>query len=106
MKRANNCKQAGQNQAYSECMQANSKQIRKIIQQESSRQMATLSNGKKQTIRKNINKKIKSFTEQCLIENGQFNGSMSGERRHPYCIYENMLELLINVQRNIDIYAH
>ena len=105
MDEANICNQVSQNYIYTECMQRNNNQIRKAILKKSQQRTKRFRASKKQVIVQNINKKMKSNLKQCLNEKTMFGDSMTGERRHAYCIYENILELLINVERNLEIYA-
>jgi len=105
MDEANTCQQVGQNHIYSQCMNNNNQRLRDTIMLKTKTQSASFGPSKQKRIKQNVDKKIKQSIKQCLDENAKFGDSMSGNRRHPYCLYENMLELLINVERNIEIYA-
>lgn len=105
MDKANTCNQAQQIEIYSECMQLNNERIKKSILSKSENQIQSFSRSKKQKVIQNINNKIQSNTKLCKNEKKRYGDSMTGQRRYPYCLYENMLELLINVERNIDIYS-
>jgi len=102
---SNNCNKADQNHVYSECMLLNNQRLKDAILRISQQQLKKYDAKKKQSITENINRKIKSINRNCLNEQAMFGDSMNGERRHPYCIYENSLELLINIEQRIDIYA-
>lgn len=106
MDKANTCKQAQQSHIYSECMRLNNEWLKKTVFSKSEYRMQSFASSKKQKVLKNINIKIQSNTQHCKDEKTRYGDSMTGERRFPYCQYENMLELLINVERNIDIYSH
>jgi hypothetical protein len=106
MDEANACGQAHQNYIYSECMQINYEKLKKNILNKSQQQLQNYGTSKKQKLLQNINNKIKSNHKLCTNEKARLDDSMNGERRYPYCLYENMLEVLINVERNIEIYAH
>ena len=105
MDNANACNQAQQSYVYSQCMQENNEQIKKNLLSKSQQQIQNFSSSKKRKVQQNIENKVKSNTKHCKIEKEKYGDSMTGERRYPYCLYENMLELLINVERNIDIYS-
>ncbi len=105
MDNANLCGQAQQSHIYSECMRLNNERLKKTLLSKSEHQMRNFANVKKQKILKNIHHKIQSNTKLCKDEKTRFGDSMNGERRYPYCLYENMLELLINVEKNIDLYS-
>jgi len=105
MDRAKACEKIIQNYVYAECMTYNNKELKDAINNTSKRKMAIFSPSKQKKIKTNLDKTTKSATKRCLNEQAKFGDSMNGERRHTYCLYENLLELLINVERNIDIYA-
>jgi len=105
MQRANDCNLTNQNYVYTECMLINNQKITKSILRISQQKIKDYSANKKQTTIKNIDAKIIWINRHCLNEQTKFGDSMNGERRHPYCVYENRLELLINVQQRIHIYA-
>lgn len=106
MDKANYCNINRQNDLYSECMKSNYEQIKKVVFEKVQQQTKNHKTNKKRVIMQNIDKKIKLNSKICLNENNLYGDSMNGERRHPYCLYENMLEILINVERNIEFYAH
>ena len=105
MDNANACSQARQIHIYSECMRENNEQIKKKLLSESQQQIRNFGSSKKKKVQQNIDNRIKSNTKLCKDEKTRFGDSMTGERRYPLCLYENMLELLINVERNIEIYS-
>jgi len=105
MDQAKNCDRIIQNHVYAECMTNNNKELKDAIAKTSKQKMASYVASKQKKIITNLDKKAKSAAKQCMNEQAKFGDSMNGERRHTYCLYENLLELLINVERNIDIYA-
>ena len=105
MNQAKICDKIIQNHVYTECMVNNNKELENAIIKASEQKMASYSSTKKKKIKANLDKKTKSAAKQCMNEQVKFGDSMNGERRHTYCLYENLIELLINVERNIDIYA-
>jgi len=105
MDNTNACRQAQQNHIYTECMRLSNESLKKTLFSKSEQQMQSFVNSKKQKVMKNIKNRIQLNTKRCNDEKAQFGDSMTGERRYPYCLYENMLEILINVERNIDIYS-
>ncbi len=105
MDEANACGQAHQNDIYSECMQINYEKLKKNILNKIQQQTQNNDSGKKQEQLKNIENKIKLNQKRCANEKSRSGDNMNGERRYAYCLYENMLEVLINVERNIQIYA-
>ncbi len=105
MDEANACGQAQQNHIYSECMGKNNENMKKAILNKSLQHSQNFSANKKQKLLQNIHSKIESNKQLCANEKTRFGDSMTGDRRYAYCLYENMLELLINVDRNIETYA-
>lgn len=105
MDNANICRQSQQNFVYDECMRQNNQQIKKNIQNNHKQQSINFSTSQQLKLKQNINKKLESNQRLCEEEKKRFEGSMAGERRYYYCIYENLLETLINVDRNIEIYT-
>jgi len=105
MDAAKDCNQASQNHIYLECMLINNQRLTKAILKISEQKIQKLPMKKQKAINDNINRKLKSIDRQCLNEQAMFGDSMNGERRHPYCLYENKLELLINVQQRSGIFA-
>lgn len=83
-------------------MQQNNEFIRRSIISSSEVKLEKLSANKKDRVKANISKRINSNIKQCLNERGRFKDSTQGDKRHQYCIYENMLELLINIDRDIN----
>lgn len=90
---------------YTECMQDNNERIKQTALSKSQQQIQNYPTSKRQTIIKNINAKIKTNSKHCSYERDKFVDNIAGTRRYQYCLYENMLELLINVERNIEIYT-
>ena len=105
MDAAKDCNQASQNHIYLECMLINNQQLTKAILKISEQKVQKFPMKKQKATKENINRKLKSIDSNCLNEQTMFGDSMNGERRHPYCLYENKLELLINIQQRIDIFA-
>ncbi len=91
---------------YSDCVLAINDQLKAVIFSTSVKKSQSLSPKKQKLIQKKIRQKIKSNANQCFISQSnqeQFSGNNRSQMR---CLYENMLELLINVERNIQIFTY
>ena len=101
MDEVNACQTIRLRHTYEQCMQQTNGKISAAIQRKSSQVLSKYPSSKKQKILDNIQSKINSNKLKCESEQPHFGDSPTGQRRLPYCIYENMLETLINVERNI-----
>jgi len=106
MDEANQCKRSTQSLVFIECMQLNNEFIRKSIISKSRQSTDQLPLSKREKINNNISKKIKSNIRRCMNEKVRISDSAQSDRRHEYCLYENMLEILINIDRDVQIYVN
>ena len=106
MDEANLCKRSSQGLVFIECMQLNNEFIRKSIISKSRQSTDKLPLSKREKINHNISKKIKSNIRRCMNEKVRINDSDQSDQRHEYCLYENMLEILINIDRDVQIYVN
>jgi len=104
MDEVNACQTITLRQTYANCMRDTNGRIRAAIQRKSSQILSKYPSSKRQKILDKIESNIKSSKLKCEREQPHFGDSPTGQRRLPYCIYENMLETLINVERNIKIF--
>ncbi|MEP1742835.1 MAG: hypothetical protein ABJI60_19060 [Kangiellaceae bacterium] len=106
MDQANFCQKATQELVFIECMRRNNEFIRTTIKQKSKTATNGLSSHKKKKINQGIEHSIKSKIEICMNEQSRLSSHSGSDRRQEYCLYENMLEVLINIDRNIEIFGH
>ena len=106
MDQANFCQKANQELVFIECMRRNNEFIRTTIKHKSKEATSRLSSKKKKKINQGIEHTIKSKIEICMNEQSQFSSHSGSDRRQEYCLYENMLEVLINIDRNIETFGH
>ena len=104
MDKAQDCRKIRMMLTYQQCMQQTNGELRAAIEAKSSQKLASYHSAKKLKIMDKINAKIESNQLMCEREQPHFGDSPTGQRRLPYCIYENMLETLINIDRNINTY--
>jgi len=102
----NACQTITLRQTYEHCMQDTNGRIRAAIQSKSSQILSKYPSSKRQKIFDKIESSIESNKIKCEREQPYFGDSPTGQRRLPYCIYENMLEILINVERNIKVFLN
>jgi len=105
MDQANACRTMSALESYQDCFQETAANLMLAIKSSSSISLHRFPLSKRRTINENIQKKIKSNNKHCEQEQPYYGDSPTGQRRLPYCVYENMLEILINVERNISIYS-
>ncbi len=106
MAQANFCQKATQELVFIECMRRNNEYIRTTIKQKSKNATSRFSSVKKKKINQGIEHSIKSKIEICMNEQSRLSSHSGSNRRQEYCLYENMLEVLINIDRNIEIFGH
>lgn len=104
MSQANLCKQSQQGPVYISCMQDNNSQIRKDLISLRDKKAASFGYSKKQKIKQNVDAQINKKLKQCLNEKSRYQDLNQANKRHQYCIYENMVEILITLDRNIKLY--
>ncbi len=106
MDEVNACQTIALRQTYEDCMRDTNGKIRAAIQRKSSQILSKYPSSKKQKIVAKIESNIEKSKLKCEREQPLYGDSPTGQRRLPYCIYENMLETLINVERNIKIFLN
>jgi len=105
MGEASLCQKIRSSGIYAECMSINNDKIAKAIKTESQLKTQNFSKAKKKRTLIKINKAVKANLKHCLDEQSLSGNSIDGQRRHSYCVYENMLERLINVSNHIENYS-
>jgi Flp pilus assembly protein TadG len=105
MDQANLCRQATQELVFVECMRRNNTFIQQAIKRKSQSATAKFSSRTQKKVSAGIEKSIQSKVKTCMQEQTRFSNQSAGNRRHEYCLYENMLEVLINIDRNIERFA-
>lgn len=105
MDEANSCKKATQSKVIIYCMQQNNEFLQKSIVSSAELAIKKLPYSKQRSTRENITQKVKSNLKQCMNEASRIKNRGTAEQRHEYCVYENMLELLININNNLQIYS-
>ncbi len=105
MDQANACRTMNILNRYERCFQETNERLESAIKSSSLISMHRFSVSKKRKIMDNIQTRIASNNKKCRGEGKFYGDSHTGQRRLPYCIYENMLEILITVERNISLYS-
>ncbi len=104
MSQASLCKQSQQGPVYTSCMQDNSAQIRKDLISLRDKKLQPFGYSKKQKIKQNVDAEINKKLKLCLNEKARYQDLNQANKRHQYCIYENMVEILLTLDRNIKLY--
>ena len=104
MDEANTCKKIAIHYVYMECMQQNNKRIVRFIKTKSSQVSSKMKNSRKQALLSNLTKKMDFDYANCGREKTMFNDVTRGEKRFEYCVYENRLETLINLNKRPEVY--
>jgi len=105
MDQANACRTMSMLENYQQCFHETSAKLKVAIKSSSSISLHRYPLSKRRKISENIQTKIELNNKNCEKEQPFYGDSPTGTRRLSYCIYENMLEILINVERNINIYS-
>lgn len=109
MFQAQECQSIVQNDVYFSCMLEVNNRIKKSIQISKQRQLKGLNTKNGDRLSKNIKQKIQHNLKTCQFEQSRLIAIKSkkddSEKRQAYCLYENMLELLINIERGMPIYS-
>jgi hypothetical protein len=104
MKQMSQCKQSPQNTTSISCMKDNNAQIKRDLEQLRSRKLAQFSSNRRGELKKKIESKIVENLKKCLYEKTQYQDVQQADKRHQYCIYEHMVEMLITIDRNVEQY--
>ncbi len=105
MDQANFCKRANQTLVFVECMRRNNEFIRASIKKNTQTAIAKFNPYKRKKLEQGVTQSIHEKIDTCMKEQTRFSGNSGNDRRQEYCLYENMLEVLINIDKNIEIYA-
>ena len=105
MDKTKECNKTQSNHAYFECMSRNNYQLKLSINKTVEQSTKDYPKYKKNKIKSYVKNKKLNITKTCMNEQSKLGGSMNSDRRHIYCAYEHLLELQINLERNIDFYA-
>ncbi len=99
------CKSIPQDSTYQECMQQNNHYIEKAIERQSQIKTQGFSKTKKKRTLKKIDAALKANLKRCTNGASQSGNQSLDKRQHSYCIYQNMLEILIHVSNRIELYS-
>ncbi len=109
MIKAQDCRSINKDKIYINCMLEVNTSIKKLIKMSKNKQLGRFTGKKANEISHYIERKSQKILQRCLSAQAKRtsaeNRKTAGERRHLYCIYENMLELLINIEGNIELYS-
>jgi chromatin segregation and condensation protein Rec8/ScpA/Scc1 (kleisin family) len=109
MIQAQDCRNIQQSEIYTDCMQQVNNKLKKSIAMSKQTKLQKYRSKKASNLSKNIDQQIKNNLKKCMNEQTQLSSTDNmnniNEKRHLYCIYENMLELLINIEGNIRVYS-
>jgi len=105
MDEAKICNKVTSNHGYIECMNKNNQALKRSIDNTTTTKTADYSPSKQKRVKQYVKKQNQSITKNCLNEKSKLGNGITSDRRHIYCVYENLLELQINLERNIELYA-
>lgn len=99
------CQETLQDYTYIQCMEIGNQKLKKMLTAKISSKSKKLSITNQQLVKVNINKKIKSGGDYCRFEQKQQANHLNNQRRYPQCVYETLLGILINIDRDISVYT-
>ncbi len=103
MDAANECKTILDPTTHVQCMLKNNANIKRKTQFEVNRQLEKLVLSQKKKYQAKLKEKFEIHQKSCWKEKNSVVEGPYSEKRQVYCLYENGLELLITIQKNVDL---